>query len=166
MKYLDYVTYWKNIAINLKEISHTDDVKRFCRMNIEEVFNGLRTELSIISAPCLILESYQMNVEDRLSDNLRDKKTGAIWVVKHVPEDTFDAEDTVLGETEICILKIISKLKKDKSTNQLIKHIDLSSINVNKTAKLWDNCIGWRMEFTIDDSLNFNVKYEPNDWHS
>ena len=132
-------------------------------MNIEEVYSGLRSELDTENQ-CLLLEAYQMNIEDRLSDNLRDKKHGAIWIIKHVPDTTFESEDQVLAETETSILKIISKLKYDKRQNQGIKHIDINSINVNKTAIVFDRCIGWRMEFMIDESLNSDVKYDDNDW--
>ncbi len=164
MRYQPYVDYFENIAIKLKVIRHTSGgKKRFCRMNIEEVLTGLKTELDLNNI-CLILEAYEKTVEDRLSDNLRDRTMGAFMILKKVSDNSFETQDTILSETEAATLSVWSKLKLDKRNYEFIKHIDLGTLKMNKVGPLWDKCYGWRTEFMIDDSLNSSVVYNENDW--
>jgi hypothetical protein len=163
MLYLEYKEYFKNVAIKLKDILHSDDNKRFARINIEEVFNSsMDMDFNNI---CMTLEAYETGVDDQLSDNLRDMKTGAFMLVKKAVIGSFDDEDQVISDTEKTAYKIIAKMKKDKSLNTAIKHLDLGSIKINKVGPLFDNCFGWRVTFSFDESMNNNVKYGPEDWN-
>lgn len=162
MLYSEYISYFRNIAIKLKSIGHTDEVKRFTRINIEEVLNSSMTlDLNNV---CMTLEAYETGVDNNFSDNLRDIKTGALMILKHATSGDLDSQDSVLSETEQVVLSIISKMKKDMRDNVLIKHLDLGSLQINKVGPVFDNCFGWRLTFSFDESLNANVVYKTSDW--
>src|SRR5688572_29145943 len=110
MLHSEYVDYFRDIAVHHKLIAHSEQNKRFYRMNIEEVLSALKTKLEYVNKAALVIQSYEKSIDDFYSDNLRDVKNGLFMVVKKVNDRDFNHEETISAETELITYSILSKM--------------------------------------------------------
>ncbi len=155
-----YVQYFKTIAETHKDIGHTDQEKHFYRLNISEVQNTLR---SIVPGKVFMLESYEGQLIDQRSDNVRDEQLCAFMILGHVPPGDFDQENIILGECKRIGFEVISKLYKDKKDNVAeLRGFDIGSVHYMKVGPIFDNYFGYRFTHSINDKAN--VAYDPAKW--
>jgi len=171
MKFVDYIDYFRNAAINHKQLLHDTNGKvSFYRMDIEELLSGLRTNLKSIS---LIIESPEKRTQDLLSDNPRKVITGAFLVIGPVKKNDFNDEVSVLDKTEAITEDILSKIKndcskyrRDSSWPRVIKGFDPSTIRSQKVGPLFNNFYGWRTEIQINQTYSNNLILDESNWNN
>ena len=159
----EYVSYFRGIATQNKEIGHTDKETHFYRMNVEEVLQGLRTD---IHSPALILEAFEGKLVDGKSDNNLADRMGAFMIIKQVEVDNFDEEHKVLDDCERIGLNIIKRMRRDSRTNpiqdRLLQGLDLNRVNWQKVGPVFDNYFGYRFIFSIIE--HENMRYDDTLW--
>ena len=160
----EYVSYFREIAEKLKDIGHTAENKKFTRINIEEVLNGLRSDLDM-STPVMVLENYEASFNDNRSDNVFKDLNGALMVLQNVDHGDYEGEAEAMDRCESAIMKIIAKMKEDRDYRQIIplRGFELNSVRLYKVGGVFDNSYGYRMEFMLRGAVPLVV--EPNDWN-
>lgn len=167
MTYTELTTYFNAIATNHKEIGHTEETKRFFRMNIEEILSGSRT---VTHYPFLVLENFEQRLGASALDNIQKYQTVAFMVLDKVAIDNFDAQDEVMQSTLNICEQIVAKIKKDmldyksraSGYTELIKDLNVNNISFNAVSNVFDNCYGYRVTFTINEQ--FKETYNPIHW--
>ena len=158
-----YISYFKNLATQHKEIGHTEEEKHFFRMNIEEVLTGLRSDINL---PALILESFEGRLVDKKSDNNLANREGAFMILKKVEVDNFDQENEFLDDSERIGLDIIKRMRRDSKTNpiqdRILKRFDYDGVSWGKVGPVFDNYYGYRFIFRLQDFEN--MKFDPDKW--
>jgi hypothetical protein len=168
----DFVDYFENVAKGNKIISHATPQDRvaFKRIDIEDVINGIRSDLEGVS---MYLESPEIKPADALSDNPRKLFKGAFLIMK--PVDVSDV-DQILEALDICqtvcdqiLAKILNDLKKHK-INSLhpfkIKGFNVGSVDMQKVGPIFGNSYGYRFTFTLDQTFTSNLILDQADWYS
>jgi hypothetical protein len=165
-----YVAYWQDLATHNKNILHTPENPRFARMNIEEIVNATRSDIDM-THNVMILESYEGQLGDNTSDNIIDNQSGAVMVIRHVEKNDFAAENTAQTDSKNILFSLLSKIKKDKETfpqsdanrsNGMVKKFDFNSVSYHKVGPLFDNCYGFRLQFSFSESID--LSYKSGDW--
>ena len=86
MARFDFITYMREIAVNLKELQHTDDDKHFHRVGSLAGMEELLANSNTISGYQLIVKTSQSGRMDdaSLSDNLLDRRFFTFYLLKSV----------------------------------------------------------------------------------
>lgn len=162
--------YFEDMAIHNKAIAHTPESRRFARLNIEEVLSGMRGDLDL-SNWCLILEMYEGRLSENNSDNIMDNQASAFMVIKSVTQGDFSQERLTLKDAKIIAFQFLKKIRKDARVfpkteanryNGLVKNFDINTVGYNKVGPVFDNCFGFRIEFSFSESIS--MAYDPNDF--
>jgi hypothetical protein len=164
MQYKDYQDYFEDLATKHKKIQHSNEKKRFCDVDPEEIITGLRSKIDFKNF-CLVLESFDMETQDRYADNPRGLYSGAFWIIKHCTPGNLAIKKETLNESLDIVYSILSRIKKDKEQLPKIKTIphfvDVNSFSINKIGPVHDNCYG----FNFNNSLSGTLKYNKDDWN-
>lgn len=165
VRFNDVKDYFKKVATELKAIGHTETEKHYCRINMDEVFGGLKT---VLKSPALILEAPDNFLTDEHSDNELKGTNIGFLVVKKTAKGDFDAEDDALTEMETIVEDIISRLRKEHreySTAGIIsKSFQENTVRWNKVGPLWDGWHGWRV--TMQVANHIDLSYNSDKWNS
>jgi hypothetical protein len=162
-----YTDYFLDIATRLKEIAHSEAKKRFTRINIEEVFSGLRSSLDLNNF-CLCLESFEGSLGANNYDQVFDNNIGAFMIVKNCRVDDFVQETQICDQAKQIGLKVVAKMAYDAERRQrglapvALKNFDIASVQYEKIGPLFDNCFGYRFTFLTYDSLS--LVHNPDDF--
>lgn len=164
----DYIAYFEKVARQLKQIGHSDTSKRFARIDIEEVLTGLRNKINL-KEWCLVLESYEGNLQSRGDEAMADTMMGAFMVVRQVKDNDFAGQAATISESKAIGLKIIALLIRDKQLAvqgerpRFLRGFQLGNVNYQKVGPLFgENAYGYRFEFAILE--NQHLIYDPEDW--
>ena len=154
MKIAAYEAYMENLATQYLPIRHSATTKRFTRYNVVEVFTELRSSLDL-SHFCLMLESFEGQLQDNASSALFDQQTGAFMVLRKVELDNYPAEAETLDLAKAMGLELIYKINQDsRKPGNAIRAFELSSVKYFKVGPVFDNAYGFRFEFSFYDQLS------------
>lgn len=161
MNTVEYVDIFRTIATSHVDIAHSDDNRRFYRMDIEEIFNGLRSEVDWGKA-VLMLESYEGRLKDNNSDNILDERTCAFSVLKRVTIDDFDQIHEALDSCEAIGKDIISYLRnmKHDEDDRRLRGLNIASFTYQKVGPVLDGAYGYRFTFTFFRAINLALDSE------
>jgi len=148
-----YITYFRNIAINNTEIGHTVTEKHFYSIDEEEALLGLANTMKY---PAMVLEGYDFKFTDLDSDNVLKGRMGAFTIFKKVtdPNDT-DLIYQTYQDCEAIIDEIINliRMHKEERTHEIVADFNFNSINAIRISND-DLGYGIRVSFKIDSTHN------------
>ena len=153
MDLLEYTEYFENLAELLLPIGHNKDNPRFARVNVEELFSKLRTELKMTAGPVLLLENYDGLIERNDSDQTFDDRRCAFMIVRSIPLNNFEAEQAAVIQAERLGKQIIAKMNEHYRDDIGLSDYSPSSGKwvYNRVSGILTNCHGYRFEFTISE---------------
>jgi len=112
-KFSDLVTYFETLATEHIEIQHSSAQKHFYRFEIEELLIGLATD---INYPALILEGYDFNYADTISDNILKRRNGAFMLIGRISDSgDFSAIHALFDQLEEIGDDILVRMRADKA---------------------------------------------------
>ena len=159
------VTYFKAIAISLKDLLHTEEDKHFHRISaLSELEEFIANSRTISGYQLLVLDKYNGKLDDSsISDNLLDRNFHTFYILKKAASGNFSDIETVNAGCLAVSKKIISQMFKDKwdCINEL-KDLQRSSFTYSSIGPLAHGCYGIMVSFS---SLNTaGIIYNANDW--
>ncbi len=156
-----FVTYMRNLAINCKDILHTDQDKRF--FHIRSIFEGdlIITNIKSLTADVImVVESPEGNLSDNDGDNPFEIKRAAFILLKKLKTSDLSHEPLYDGLMKVA-KKIIGRMRKDRRDN-VIHHFKVD-IDYSKIGPIAENRYGYRFEFEWGMSTSAIV-FNENDW--
>lgn len=173
----DFVTYMRNIAINLKAIQHVEDDeknKAFYRVSSLSKLDELLQNLTGMKLPAIMVNDqkpYRMLVNE--GDNSFKRYSFLFYVILSVDSDDFDAKEAAYKQAEEIMDSIFSKMKRDRMNDKkFIKpdtgmgNIELNSIMSEDFGPIGDNCHGAYCQFSMLVPCNKELVYNEVDWVS
>ena len=163
MDFAPYSEYFENLARRLKDIGHTPEQPKFCRFNIEEVLDGLATDLDL-STPVLLLESFEGHLNDNGGDQVFDGQDAAFLIMQDCDLTDFVAQNAIIDLAKRIGLKIIARLRKDARQRLpgALPVFDLNKVNYQKVGPVFGNAYGYRFTFGWDEPIS--VVVNEADW--
>lgn len=158
MTVLQLFQYFKNIAINHKDIAHTEAKPKFAHIDFEAQ-NGIRTTLDTTS-PVLLLDTPSGNLQGKSLNSILDYFSTRFAVVQHVRKDDFSAEKEAYSLT----LEIGKEIIRYLFTDQL-KDCEVESLSPNITYSpvyMLNNAMGY--VFTIQYYTEYDRTPTPEKW--
>lgn len=168
MTHSEYISFFEDLATRHKSLLHSGSEKHFVRANIEELITGLRSK---VAWPCLVLESYELNLIDHKSDNIYLVPTGAFSILTKVTRDDYTQENEAINACMGIGLDIITAIRKEyramgtpaESAARKIKYFDPATVKAYKVGPVLENCFGYRFEFQIGNPQS--LAYDTNKWN-
>ena len=161
----NFNTYFKNIAISLKEQLHTESNIHFNRISsITELEEFIANSRKLSGYQMLILDKDNGKLDDSsLSDNLIDRHFHSFFILKKAASGDFSEIEKTKSGCKIIAKKIMSKMFKDKRecTNGL-KDLQRSTFTYSSIGPLTHGYWGIMVNFTAYE--NANIIYETLDW--
>lgn len=173
---VDFITYMRNVAVNLKDIGHIEDDEEnmhFFRCTSLAQMDELLQNMSVVKFPALIVHD---TLEGSLFDNggagYLDGENYFFYVVNHVAVNDFDAQEQAIKDCKSIMKKIIGKMRHDRINDFKIinnpltnmKYLETNSFNYFSVGPIGDNCFGVYVSFTISEPDG--IIYTANDWIS
>ena len=155
-KFSDLISYFATLAAQHVDICHRENEKHFYRFELEEVLTNLKN----VHYPALILEGYRYSLSDKQSDNVLKERSGAFCLIDHLKDvGDFDSMHQVWDNMESICDDLVARIRTDKRNPaiQVIKGIDLNSLQVALIANTTDNNYGIRCTFTVISPLSVDV---------
>ncbi|QNF34368.1 hypothetical protein HUW51_17165 [Adhaeribacter swui] len=173
MRIKEYTTLFRELASRHVDIRHTDKECRFMRatlsadglgrhLDLKELYDSLRTKLK--SGYFLVLQSYEIDFEDNVSDNLKKIFHGAIIVLGKAKTGDYDGQEEVLDRTEEIGEDIMGAVLHRWQTDFTppIKVISARDITSEKVGPVGDNFFGTRFNFSFSEAANGALKHKPS----
>ena len=163
MDFAPYSAYFESLAKRLVDIGHTNARPKFCRFNIEEVIDGLATDLDT-TTPVLLLESFEGRFFDNGSDQAFDEQAGAFLIMQQAGASDFAAQNAIIDRAKRIGRKMIARLRKDsrRQVPGALSQFDLSKVEYQKVGPVFDNCYGYRFTFSWEEPTALVV--DEADW--
>jgi len=161
-KFSSIVNYFKKLAGQHSLLQHTEQNKKFFRLEPDEFVTGLRKA----EFPALVMESYQFSLSDQSSDNPKKDRLIAFDLVSKVSDagnyDEIHKQWDILEEIGD---DIIIRIKADKrKSDSPVAHFDLNSIDAQLLTLDEINVVGIR--YTCIINSNFPTDIDPSRWLS
>lgn len=155
------VAYFQNIAVKLKELSHTqnDPSFHFIR-NMIDMGSVTSTIASFKEGPIMLLENHEGGLVSN-SDNDFEMISGAFTIlIRATNEDEDNQLNELYARVNAIAMKIFSKMRYDNHNGDL-DHFTFE-LQYQKVGPVSDNRYGRRYEFSIGRSSEF--AFDENDW--
>lgn len=140
--YAELTAYFKEIAINLLAIGHTEVSPRFFRKEIDEFFNNINV---ISDGPVLLLQSIDYTINNSDRDNPMKRLNISFIVCKHIPKsDDFAGRDAAFDVSAEIVDEIIRKIYYDTidEESDAFADVTLESWNVQPIENFVDYWYG------------------------
>ena len=167
--YQKYVAYFENIATQHTAIQHSSANKRFFRINVEELTNGLRTQISERSK-ILVLVNYSFKTEDNKTHDLRKVMSFGFMVLDYVNDECFEEEATKMNECEQIIDDIIARSKYE-SKREVMDENSIWYGSMDNTDDWYVSPIRCQADtdyvgylVTSEVQVPLDCKVDPNSW--
>ncbi len=155
-----FVTYMRNIAINLKDIGHTDEDERY--FHVRSIFepDAIQSKIKNLTGQIILIsEAPEGMFDDFQADNISDIKRAAFVLLKKSEPNIND--HSIYEEVHRIAKKIFAKMRKDRRENT-IHHFRLN-VEYQKIGPTINSRYGYRYEFEWGMCIN-DIKYNSNDW--
>lgn len=156
-----FITYMRNIAVQLKDIGHTQNDERY--FHVKSIFETEAIQNKVKNLPAsviLISESPEGLLDDFGSDNVSDIKRAAFILLKKGEPNMLN--DSIHDEVHAIAKKIFGRMRKD-SREKTIHHFKLN-VDYQKIGPTLGSRYGYRYEFEWGMSIT-DLKYNSNDWN-
>ena len=158
-----YVSYMRQLAEEHYLIQHTDENRRFFRINIEEFLDDQVNWEG--DGPVMLLGSPTTAVAG-VQDNYVDALRCAFMILKKVKPGDYDAENAAISDCKKIGWDIISRILKDATDDsvddRLIKTFHPREVQAEKVGMALDSEYGYRFTFTLYDPLD--LSYDEEKW--
>ena len=163
------VNYMRNIAVNLKSISHSEEKQSFYRMSgiasMEEVLSNLTTG----SFPAVVVEdSLEGSITDQVSDNILDRQYYIFYVFDRVEFLNHDQREATKRSLRGMVQLIISRMLRDhlsdlsRVTSFGLSNLEPASTSYRAIGPFADNLIGLAVSFTVLSNPHFS--FDASKW--
>ncbi len=152
-KYLDYIAYFEQIAIDL--LGHSDTEKHFFRKGLQEFLNGLQTS---VNYPALLLDRYDYKYSDNGSDDVNKERTVAFLVIDNaVDTEDYKRIDDIYNSTEEIIDQIFNRVRDNMHypKDDFLKFAQINNVQVSPVQNYADSNYGYFV--TMDIASHHNV---------
>ncbi|MGB0521431.1 MAG: hypothetical protein ACPGJS_00655 [Flammeovirgaceae bacterium] len=163
MTELEFVSYFEDVAIMLKDICHdpTNHIIRFARM--EEVLNKIRSELEFV--PGMVIKNEAGSIQGLGKGNLTEMHRCSFMILQQCANDDYTVYQQAFHETFVIGRKVLAKMTKDKiECVGIMLNLDLNSITWQKIGPVYDNCYGYEFHFSLTEKAGCAYTYNENDW--
>lgn len=173
MRLKEYTALFRELARRHVAIQHSPTECRFLRvtlstdpiarrLDLEELYNSLRTKLK--AGYFLVLQTYETDYEDNVSDNLKKEFHGAIMVMGKVKTGDFDQLEEVLDRTEEIGEELMGTVLHTFRTDFTppMKFMTAKDITAEKIGPVGDNHYGTRFNFSFQETANAALKHKPD----
>lgn len=170
---LDYVNYFRQIAIAHKDIKHIAAAEdnngglgecKFVRWNTEEIVTGLR---SSIGFPALALEMYEVATEANSIYDVKGNFKGAFSILIKANPNRYDEQIEALAQAETILMQCLQKIWADhygidaERQQTPFQYFDFEGIQIMSFGPTYDNIYGWRAEFNFNTRLINKIASQP-----
>jgi hypothetical protein len=159
----DIKSYWKRAAERNIAIAHVDSTnKHFSFFTPEEALADIKDA----KYPYLAAELPEIRLNDNLSDNVRMVYSGGVLILKKVTQANVLQIQAAYTEMFPIAIQLVTKLYNDRKKandsgstppESLLKHLELSSINLVEVGPVFDGCHGWRINYQINTPANLDL---------
>lgn len=173
--------YFESISKNLKDLNKnnpTTGKKRFFIMSFEEIIFNMKSVNADFK--CLVIEPYELDGIDGLSDNKHAGKVFAFNVLDFLNDHRdYKKKLELLDSCEDVVWKILSKILNDqqsfagnKPLTRTLRNIDWNKMRMHHVLPLSDGektpqisgVYGVRCIVSFNQPVTSNLKYNPSDW--
>lgn len=154
------IQYFKGIATNLKEISHTEQNKAFYAIKSFPDSANMEFNLKSLKAgPVLVLEFPEGQITTNDSDNPMHKIMGAFSILIKEVNENEEKLNALFDQVHKIAIKIFARMERDRD-NEVLDYceLELSYQKIGPVASRY----GRRYEFTIGQSIS--IPYDESDW--
>jgi hypothetical protein len=163
-----YVNYLKGLATQFRDIGHTPENPRFSRMNINDIYSDIKTNLDTTHA-VMIVEMPE-GALTFTNDALMDQSFGAFLIVRNVNRKEPEQLEATYDELKILAMEVVMKihyekhrrLKGDKSYDFHTQFFELSKVKYQPVGPVINSCYGWRVEVDLTDTVPLSI--DPSKW--
>ncbi len=154
------IQYFKGIATNLKEISHTNQNKAFYSIKSFPDTVNMEFNLKALKAgPVLVLEFPEGQITTNNSDNPMHKIMGAFSILIKNTNTNEEDLNKLYDDVHKIALKIFARMERDREL-EILDYCELE-LNYQKIGPVADR-YGRRYEFIIGQSIS--IPYNDSDW--
>lgn len=164
----NFKTYMLDCATRLKDIGHTDSVKRFFRCSgiagLEELLNQ---QTDVTGRVLVIHNNEEGSVGDmNKADNFLDSPYYVFYVLEKVENyNDFDAEELAKKNCKTAGLKILARMIREKRLGlNGLTFLDFTSIPYQNVGPVGVNFHGVMFSFTVTDG-DTRLVYNKDDWN-
>lgn len=158
----ELITYFTEIATNLKAIGHTAQDPRFFRTELDEFMSSFNLAGK---STCLLLESSDYSMDNPSPDNFLKKRSVAFMVIKHCErEGDYNAIADIFDSTEEIIDEIIRKIWYDTIARgeAAFLNVRLTSVSVQPVENFVDFNYGQRA--VVEMLVAHDETPDPTKW--
>ena len=163
MTYKQTSDYFENLC-KFKLVGHSDDQKKFMRINIDDIIdNSAKFKLGF---PAVLLELPENKLSGETDDSAFKNRYVALTFLSKVPPQDKTRELEVYDEMETLGLKFMAKVNHDYKnfTDRKIHSFNFNDVRWFKIGPVADNLYGQRFEFPIGFVAKEFRIYNANDW--
>tara|TARA_R110002096_G_scaffold122409_1_gene265262 strand:+ start:3741 stop:4262 length:522 start_codon:yes stop_codon:yes gene_type:complete len=162
-----YFDYLEEFATNHKEIGHTDNAKRFFRVDIEELDNAFRTRANY---PLVAALNPIINSTAALSTNIRLNYQGSLLLLDQI-KDKGDALERSTKENKLLAIAtdFTTKLINDRRSYDIanktfvLAGLDFGSFNLELVPDRYTSMCGVLLTFRFNDAL---PQFDISKWNN
>lgn len=150
------VAYFEKLVTNLKGI------ESFFRMDLTEIQSSFRSSANF---PCLVLESYEGDLQDSNTSNSVNQKTFAFTIYTNPKADDYNQQNLELSLSEELGLKIIGRMRHDAAQpdHLLFRKFKVENVSYAKVGPVFNERLyGYRFIGVFLE--NQSLKINPLDW--
>jgi len=162
VNFSNLVEYFQYMAENHKDLNHSASEPHFYRFELDEVLTSLGGNINF---PALILEGYDFDFGDSVSDNLQKKRNGAFIVIMHEgDENNHDQINQIYDQCEAIGDEIIVRIASDKRNRNVpvVRNFDIRNTQGNMLANAGEGYYGIRYTFSLHSPRPNDV--DPTKW--
>lgn len=168
-----YIDYFRQLAVTHKDIQHniaseTGDAspgeKRFSTWGIDQVVTGLRTKMG---DPLLLLENYEIHTSGQNMHDVKAAYSGAFTVIGRAKVNNYADEVFQFAKCERIYKDILQKIWQEmygadaEFCSTPFYSFQFHTLSIIPVGPLFDNSFGWRIEFSFNPKLSFNISTPP-----
>ncbi len=169
----NYVDYFRQLAVRHSALRHNEAAEtgdapasemHFTKWNLNELTGALRTKLSF---PAVLLELYETQTAGATIYDVKQRPKGALTVLQKVKEGSIRDEEAAYTLTEKILYDLLKQIWQDHYASSVDRcetpfyQFDYNALHIIPTPKLFQNEMGWRVEFPFEFQHTINIKTPP-----
>lgn len=157
-KYSEWVTYFRGISVENNTVKHNfQGNKKFFRMNIEELFAGMSSQLpSSAEGPFFVFINYISDLTQ--TGSAISNKQMMFMILQGCSTDDYDGEETAMNTCEEVAHEYVRRMKHDSQNGEdpFEYGFDVIKAKIVATKVHGSTCVyvGWQVSFEPTNSFN------------
>ncbi len=154
-----FISYFENIAINLKLLAHTDSDPHYWPADIQEIIHGFRSD---IKSPAMVTMYKDSDLKGKTINNINEAVSGVFWIIAHISRAA-DEKKAALILTKKIGYQVLAKMMKDRNDNKLTG-FDIDRVNIQQIILENRDWCGYRYAFNIPIKITSKVCYDSDNY--